>query len=918
MTEAARERALQAFLMQFFADQDRGAVASCDEYERRFPGHENAIRAAWEQITRHPDDVGEESIEGFELLRELGSGGQGLVYLARDKALDRLVALKILGSAHVGAKPQPWTERMRKRFEREAVLASRLQHPGICPVYSMGTHRDRPYLVMPFLTGRTLQEALRDGPLPVERATLIVEDAARALHAAHEAGIVHRDVKSSNLFLTDDGRVVLLDFGIARDVDDDEQLTMTGDVLGTLPFLSPEQVLGKTVDRRSDVYSLAVVLYEALTARLPFDAPTQRGLMNAIVHEDAVDPRRLNRSVPNDLGIVLDMGLEKDVTRRYQSAAEFADELERVRTKQPIRARPAGYVRKIVRFAQRQPKLAASLFGVFAALSLGLVVSLVLLDRVKGEEAKTRLALDEIDLLTDRTRLEELESEIAEFEPPVPTAVPRMQDWLRRADALVDRLALHERVLKELRARADEETNERREAYESRHALADERERLRRSREYLVAEVARLEAETENASASAGLQARLEHRVRELGILDQIQPKIDRAIESGRDWSFARARDRWRHKLQAELVEELTRFRDRTAGGLGRARVRALYDFAREVERRSFIDARDAWDECLATLADRDRAPRYGGLRLSKQLGLVPLGRDPDSGLWEFAHLQSGEVPERDEATGRLRFEEASSLVFVLIPGGTATLGATRPGAERLEGDPHVDPYARQESPVHRVRLDPFFLSKFEVTQAQWVRMMQTNPSSSRIGGKTSLQPPVTGLHPVEGLSWEVARSFCDRYGFELPQSAQWEYAARAGTTTVFSTGDSPKSLEGHANIADRTWGKITGRRDRVYGVFDDGWATHAPVGSFAPNGFGLHDMHGNVMECCFDKEHRYSFHVLPGDGLRPIGGDNGRVLRGGSYRQPWRRARSADFVVQRAKLSVGDCGLRPLRRIGD
>ncbi|MCB9880997.1 MAG: SUMF1/EgtB/PvdO family nonheme iron enzyme [Planctomycetes bacterium] len=918
MASPSRERVLQEFLARYFADEDEGRVAAAEHYARDFPGHEATIHSAFEQLNSSPREEGEAEIEGFEVLRELGAGGQGIVYLAREIALDRLVAIKVLGGAVGATGTRPWTKRMRDRFEREALIASRLQHPGICPIYSMGTHAGRPYLVMPFLVGRTLQDEVASGPLPAMRAMRIVEDAARALHVAHEAGVVHRDVKASNIFITDDERVVLLDFGIARDLENEIELTMTGDLIGTLPFLSPEQVQGRPVDRRSDVYSLAVTTYEAVTGTLPFDEPTQRALMNAIVHDEPVRASKLVKSIPSDLSIVIETGLEKDTSRRYQTTADFADDLARVSRKEPIRARPAGPVRRLVRFVQRQPKLAASLLLTFVALAGGLAVSLSLLTRVQGEERRNRIALEEIDLLTDRTRLEELQSAIHTLEPPHPCRLDAMRDWLSRADELVERIPHHVRVLEALQARGTRISDAANADAETRR-LMGERERLRRSRAHLEAEVERLARTGEDP-------ATLDHRQRELGVLDQIEPKIEEAIAKDRHWVFDNARDRWRHELQKTLVAELEAFRDRGIRVLSRRRIRELYDFARTMYERSIESRRVAWTACIDRVRDTESAPHYAGLDLKPQVGLVPLGPDPESGFEEFVHLQTGDVPERDPTTGKLRLEEKHGIVFVLIPGGLATIGAVANAPEggavagptdQSESGAHVDPFAKDvEAPVHRVQLDAFLLAKHETTQAQWIRIMNDNPSQTRIGNTVTGDPPVTGLHPVGGLSWDDGRAFLDRCGFVYPTSAQWEYAARAGTSTVFYTGDDPASLDGHANIADTTWARQANRRDSVYHVFDDGWTTHSPIGTFLPNAFGLHDVHGNVMEYCFDKQHRYSFHVLPGDGLRPIGGSAGRVARGGSHRQSWLRARSADFVVQRPNLTIADCGLRPARKI--
>ncbi|MCA8971649.1 MAG: SUMF1/EgtB/PvdO family nonheme iron enzyme [Planctomycetes bacterium] len=921
MGSPSRERVLQEFLARYFADEDEGRVASAENYACDFPGHEATIHSAFEQLTSSARDEGDAEIEGFEILRELGVGGQGVVYLAREIALDRLVAIKVLGGAVGMPGTRPWTKRMRDRFEREALIASRLQHPGICPIYSMGTHAGRPYLVMPFLVGRTLQDELVRGPLPPTKAMRIVEDAARSLHIAHEAGVVHRDVKASNIFITDDDRVVLLDFGVARDLENEIELTMTGDLIGTLPFLSPEQVQGRPVDRRSDVYSLAVTAYEGVSGTLPFDEPTQRALMNAIVHDEPVRLSKLVKSIPPDLSIVIETGLEKDTSRRYQTAADFADDIACVRRKEPIRARPAGPVRRIVRFVQRQPKLAASLLLTFVALVGGLAVSLTLLSKVQGEQRRNRVALEEIDLLTDRTRLEELQSAIHTLEPPHPDKLDAMRDWLARADELVDRIPHHVRVLEALQERGTQVSDEGSADVETKR-LIGERERLRRSRAFLEAETLRLAKTGEDPGI-------LGHRQRELGVLDQIEPKIDEAIAKDRRWAFTGARDRWRHELQKTLVTELEAFRDRGIRVLSRRRVRELYEFASTMRERSLEAPRDAWTACIDRVRASGGSSQYASLVLKPQVGLVPLGPDPNSGFEEFVHLQTGDVPERHPTTGKLQLEEKHGIVFVLIPGGLATIGAVRSApdagvvansaAEDSKTGAHVDPFAKDvEAPVHRVQLDAFLLAKHETTQAQWIRIMNDNPSQTRIGNTVTGDPPVTGLHPVGGLSWDDGRAFLDRCGFVYPTSAQWEYAARAGTSTVFFTGDDPASLDGYANIADTSWARQANRRDAVYHVFDDGWATHSPIGAFLPNAFGLHDVHGNVMEFCFDKQHRYSFHVLPGDGLRPIGGSAGRVSRGGSHRQSWVRARSADFVVQRPNLTIADCGLRPVRRIDD
>jgi formylglycine-generating enzyme required for sulfatase activity len=217
--------------------------------------------------------------------------------------------------------------------------------------------------------------------------------------------------------------------------------------------------------------------------------------------------------------------------------------------------------------------------------------------------------------------------------------------------------------------------------------------------------------------------------------------------------------------------------------------------------------------------------------------------------LWEFAHLQTGDPPERGD-DGTLIITEKTGLVFVLIPGGTFRMGAHRPSEEHPEGSPNVDPWADEsEKPVHEVTVRPFFMSKYEMTQGQWLRFTGVNPSYCQ----PAALPIFTLRHPVEQVSWEQCSRVLKRLGLALPTEAQWEYACRAGTTTVWYTGNERVSLKGHANLEDQTSGRSGVKSPEYEAWLDDGHGMISPVGAYAANAFGLHDMHGNVAERCRD-----------------------------------------------------------------
>jgi dienelactone hydrolase len=273
-----------------------------------------------------------------EVLEPLGAGGMGEVYRARDSKLGREVALKVLPGEFV-ADP----ERLA-RFEREARAASALNHPNICTIYDVGEHDGRPYLVMELLEGQSLRERIDGGKLSPCEILDVGVDVADALDAAHAAGIVHRDIKPANIFLTGRGQAKVLDFGLARIGDTAEEgeidleaptlhspdLTRPGTAVGTVSYMSPEQVLGKAVDERTDIFSLGVVLYETATGSMPFSGRTSGAVFDQIVHSAPASPVKLNPELPRDLARIVNACLEKEPDRRLH-ADKLRDALDRLR-----------------------------------------------------------------------------------------------------------------------------------------------------------------------------------------------------------------------------------------------------------------------------------------------------------------------------------------------------------------------------------------------------------------------------------------------------------------------------------------------------------------------------------------------------------------------------------------------------------
>jgi serine/threonine protein kinase/formylglycine-generating enzyme required for sulfatase activity len=893
------DEAVEAFLARRRTGEGIDAAGFAAEHPELEPDLSQALESllALEGASGPDGDLrlgGPERVGAYRVVREIGRGGMGVVLEALEEPLGRRVALKIL-PPELLASPSA-----RARFRREAELAARLDHSGIATVYGAGVEDERPWIAMRYVEGRTLARWIsesrtagasclrlepsgakgREAALAV--AALLAE-VARALHAAHEQGVVHRDIKPSNVIVQPDGSPVLLDFGLAIEEESDgHSLTRTGEVPGTPAYLAPETVSGELArpDAQSDVYALGVMLYECLALRRPYDDPTPAALYRAILAGSAPSLRALNSAVPRDLAVAAATAMERERSRRYRSALALAEDLEACVAGRPIAARPVPLHGRILRWARREPRLAAAIGGaIVIAIGGFLWVSIVQAAGTRAVEEKNKdLAATNVDLAAAKA--------LAEANERVAT---------QKADDVLSLSAIQE--LKEL----VEQTDALWPALPDRIAAYDEW-------------LAKARVLVEGRGSHPGLK---DHEAKLSEIRLRARPRsAEPGVDERATYEFEDSKDRWWHAQLAQLVSDLKSFTDERSGlfsegtseqhGWGIARRRQE---ATTIEDRSVSgpDARKRWEEAIAAIAV---SPKYGGLRLAPQVGLLPIGPDPESGLWEFAHLQTGDPAERG-ANGRLAVTESMGLVFVLIPGGAFLMGAQ--STDPTESN--YDPEARaNESPVKEVTLAPCFLSKFEMTQAQWLRFTGRNPSQygprSKFGDKQH-----SLLHPVEQVSWQDCAETLRRLDLRLPTEAQWEYGTRAGSSTVWWTGDEKESLQGAANLADSYCRNHGGPREWAYDDWlDDGYTAHAPIGTFRPNAFGLHEGIGNVSEWCRDWVGSYELGVSAGDGERQVEGSTARVYRGGMINCTATGARSAYRTHTVPSYRYDALGLRPAR----
>ncbi|GAB5495428.1 MAG: hypothetical protein Phyf2KO_05080 [Phycisphaerales bacterium] len=372
----------------------------------------------------------------YEVIDKIGEGGMGVVYKATQSLPRRTVALKVI-------KPQMVTRHSLERFRFETQVLGRLQHPGIAQIYDAGTTRtdfgEQPYFAMEYIRGTPLSEYVKLRHCTLQERLALIQKIADAVHHAHTRGVVHRDIKPANILVTEDGQPKILDFGVARsigsDVDESANMTRVGQLVGTVPYMSPEQVGGESdeIDARSDIYSLGVVLYELLAGHLPYNLEKQ------LIHEAVrvireVEPEHLSsvsRVYKGDIETIVSKALSKERTRRYQSASEFSADIHRYLTNQPVLARPASAWYQVSKLAKRHKMTAIGITIASAGVVLGLAVAIWQLNRAltaesdlqdKNTQLATSLENEEIQRKRAEDVLEKLRSftgMLGEFEEAI-------------------------------------------------------------------------------------------------------------------------------------------------------------------------------------------------------------------------------------------------------------------------------------------------------------------------------------------------------------------------------------------------------------------------------------------------------------------------------------------------------------------
>ena len=845
---------------------------------------------------------------GFRVEEEIGRGGVGLIESAEQKSMVRFVAIK------TAQNPD-----FQQSLVREAKITGSLSHPNIIPVYDVIEGADGEIgISMPLIHGKPWSIRREDEPKPtLEEELDILIRVALAVAYAHDRGVLHNDLKLENVMVGDHGSIILMDWGCATAT---KAYTMNHIPItpshtikkpfGTPCYMPPELARGEGADIHtwSDVYQLGGMLYEIIENRPPRSGTEIEEVIRQGV-QGVIDPMTSASSYLRD--ICMD-ALHPDPKERIQHARDFVERVRRylsIQASEQLAQQARGALEICTKAIQGSIQSDRSILlelqktiytfeqaekiGDSESQKEGIEQARILLIQTAldlGDLSLAKVHLDCLPINSTKdlhTKLSKIESDRKKEERN--SRRIRMAIVLLSA-CLVVGLIVGNVVVRTQRIFAEEKLKEIAElsGIQLHQELIEEEELLWPAVPERVADMRLWIKESRTLVAS------LPNHERHLEALEQ-----KKVLEG-----FQSPELRWEYQTLTRLILGLQSLKKETIPKVERRLITAENLYSQSIESH-----KEQWKNAISSIKN---SPLYGGLQITPQLGLVPLGANKE-GLWEFAHVLSGDIPQQD-SQGQWDITEDVGVVLVLLPERTFLMGAsTEQGADNF--DPRA---ADIESPVHEVSLSAFFLSKYELTQAQWLRVQPKNPSAY-LPGQEQGGFVISLLNPVEHMTWQEAKEALGRMDLILPTEAQWEYGNRAGTQSVYWGGDSIQDMLGRTNISDRLARERGSPSSwKFEEELDDGYTVHAPVGKFSPNRFGLHDTSGNVWEWCLDRFGPYTDPTRSGDGLRmTVENEERYIFRGGGFRASSVHARSADrYSIYAQDYSAYDVGIRPARAL--